>query len=82
MQLNAEMGSMMNERFNVAGAMLAKLYGRPRDESGLFANRAARVRDIAMRGLGVRTGVRHRHGHARLADSLHWYTASAAVLVI
>ncbi len=48
MQLDAEMGSMMNERFNVAGAMLAKLYGRPRDESSLFANRAARVRDVAV----------------------------------
>jgi ATP-binding cassette, subfamily B, bacterial len=46
MQLNAEMGSMMNERFNVAGAMLAKLYGRPNEEAGLFASRAGRVRNI------------------------------------
>jgi ATP-binding cassette subfamily B protein len=46
MQLNAEMGSLMNERFNVAGAMLVKLYGRPRDEADLFGNRAARVRNI------------------------------------
>jgi ATP-binding cassette, subfamily B, bacterial len=46
MQLNAELGSMMNERFNVAGAMLAKLYGRPEEESGQFAGRAGRVRDI------------------------------------
>ena len=30
MQLNAEMGSMRTERFNVAGAMLVKLFGRPR----------------------------------------------------
>jgi len=48
MQLNAEMGSIMNERFNVAGAMLTKLYGRPTEESSLFANRAGRVRDIAI----------------------------------
>jgi ATP-binding cassette subfamily B protein len=48
MQLNAEMGSLLNERFNVAGAMLTKLYGRPGEESGLFANQAARVRDIAV----------------------------------
>jgi ATP-binding cassette subfamily B protein len=48
MQLDAEMGSTMTERFNVAGAMLAKLYGRPREESGLFGNRAARVRDIGV----------------------------------
>jgi ATP-binding cassette, subfamily B, bacterial len=48
MQLDAELGSMMNERFNVAGAMLAKLYGRPEEESDLFDSRAARVRDIAV----------------------------------
>jgi ATP-binding cassette subfamily B protein len=48
MQLDAEMGSTMTERFNVAGAMLAKLYGRPREELGLFSNRAARVRDIGV----------------------------------
>jgi ATP-binding cassette, subfamily B, bacterial len=48
MQLDAEMGSTMTERFNVAGAMLAKLYGRPKEELGLFSNRAARVRDIGV----------------------------------
>jgi len=48
MQLDAEMGSMMNERFNVAGAMLAKLYGRPGEEGNLFSNRAGRVRDIGV----------------------------------
>src|SRR6202000_817301 len=48
MQLNAEMGSTMTERFNVAGAMLAKLYGRPREESQLFAAKAHQVRDIGI----------------------------------
>lgn len=48
MQLDAELGSMMNERFNVAGAMLTKLYGRPEEESGQFIRRASRVRDIAV----------------------------------
>lgn len=48
MQLDAELGSMMNERFNVAGAMLAKLYGRPDEESDLFAGTAKRVRDISV----------------------------------
>jgi ATP-binding cassette subfamily B protein len=48
MQLNAEMGSTMTERFNVAGAMLVKLFGRPREESALFAQRAGRVRDIGV----------------------------------
>ena len=48
MQLDAEMGSTMTERFNVAGAMLVKLFGRPREESELFAGRAERVRDIGV----------------------------------
>jgi ATP-binding cassette, subfamily B, bacterial len=48
MQLDAEMGSTMTERFNVAGAMLVKLFGRPHEESELFAGRAARVRDIGV----------------------------------
>ncbi len=48
MQLDAEMSSLMTERFNVAGAMLAKLYGRPADESAAFAGRALRVRDIGV----------------------------------
>jgi ATP-binding cassette subfamily B protein len=48
MQLDAEMSSLMTERFNVAGAMLAKLYGRPEDESETFSHRAARVRDIGI----------------------------------
>ncbi|MFC5184680.1 ABC transporter ATP-binding protein [Actinomadura harenae] len=48
MQLDAEMSSLMTERFNVAGAMLAKLYGRPSEEEELFAGRAARVRDVGV----------------------------------
>jgi ATP-binding cassette, subfamily B, bacterial len=48
MQLTAELGSMMNERFNVAGALLTKLYGRVDDESELFQQRAGRVRDISI----------------------------------
>jgi ATP-binding cassette subfamily B protein len=48
MQLNAEMGSTMTERFNVAGAMLVKLFGRPREESEAFSSRAAKVRDIGV----------------------------------
>jgi ATP-binding cassette subfamily B protein len=48
MQLDAAMGSTMTERFNVAGAMLVKLFGRPREESVTFGDRAARVRDIGV----------------------------------
>ncbi|GGL16471.1 ABC transporter ATP-binding protein [Planomonospora parontospora] len=48
MELDAEMSSMMTERFNVAGAMVAKLYGRPGEEADAFAARAGRVRDVGV----------------------------------
>jgi len=48
MQLDAAMGSTMTERFNVAGAMLVKLFGRPKEEVDVFSNRAGRVRDIGV----------------------------------
>ncbi|GAA3469026.1 ABC transporter ATP-binding protein [Nonomuraea roseola] len=48
MQLDAEMSSVMTERFNVAGAMVAKLYGRPEEEATNFGGRAARVRDVGV----------------------------------
>ena len=34
--LNAEMNMVMNERFNVSGAMLVKLFGRPEVEAEHF----------------------------------------------
>ncbi len=49
MQLNAELGNRMTERFNVAGALLVKLFGRPDDEEQQFSERAGRVRDIGIR---------------------------------
>jgi ATP-binding cassette subfamily B protein len=48
MQLTAEVGSLLNERFNVAGAMLSKLYGRPDQEADLFTTQAGRVRDVSI----------------------------------
>jgi ATP-binding cassette, subfamily B, bacterial len=48
MQLDATLGSTMTERFNVAGAMLAKLFGRTQEEDGFFAERAAKVRDVGV----------------------------------
>ncbi len=47
--LGATMGSMMVERFNVAGAQLAKLFGRRADESKSFETKAARVSDIGVK---------------------------------
>jgi ATP-binding cassette subfamily B protein len=49
MSLNAQMNTLMTERFNVAGALVAKLFGRPADERTSFAARAGRVRDIGIR---------------------------------
>src|SRR6476661_8543479 len=49
MGLNAELGTRMTERFNVAGALLVKLFGRPRTEDEQFAERAGQVRDIGVR---------------------------------
>lgn len=49
MQVNASMNTMMNERFNVAGALLVMLFGKPRRELADFSGRAARVRDIGIR---------------------------------
>jgi ATP-binding cassette subfamily B protein len=46
--LNASMNATMTERFNVAGALLVKLFGRPDDEDASFRARAARVRDIGV----------------------------------
>jgi ATP-binding cassette, subfamily B, bacterial len=48
MQLDAALGSTMTERFNVAGAMLVKLFGNPQRENQVYAGRAARVRDIGV----------------------------------
>jgi ATP-binding cassette subfamily B protein len=49
MGLNAEMNTQMTERFNVAGALLVKLFGRQNDEVTTFSHRAGRVRDIGIR---------------------------------
>jgi ATP-binding cassette subfamily B protein len=46
---NAEVGTRMTERFNVAGALLVKLFGRPAVEDEEYAARAAQVRDIGVR---------------------------------
>ena len=48
MDLNAQMNTQMNERFNVSGALLVKLFGRHQGEVDAFSGRAARVRDIGI----------------------------------
>ena len=46
--LNASMNTTMTERFNVSGALLVQLFGRPDDESSRSPSRAGRVRDIGV----------------------------------
>jgi ATP-binding cassette subfamily B protein len=46
--LNAEMSTQMTERFNVSGALLVKLFGRPDDEDTMFRTKARRVADIGV----------------------------------
>ena len=46
--LSADMNTIMVERFNVAGALLVKLFGRPADEDAGFYGKAGRVRDIGV----------------------------------
>lgn len=46
--LNAQMNMVMQERFNVGGAMLVKLFGRPGPEAATFDDKAGRVRDIGV----------------------------------
>ncbi|WP_334141190.1 ABC transporter ATP-binding protein [Rhabdothermincola sp.] len=49
MNLNAAMNTQMTERFNVAGALLVKLFGDTDRESRDFAERAGSVRDIGVK---------------------------------
>ena len=46
--LNASMNTTTTERFNVSGALLVSLFGRPAEEATSFRDRAGRVRDIGI----------------------------------
>lgn len=46
---NADMGNTMTERFNVGGALLLKLFGRPEHEDSNYATKAGVVRDLGVR---------------------------------
>ncbi len=46
--LSAGMNTIMVERFNVAGAMLVKLFGRRAEEDRTFRDMAGKVRDIGV----------------------------------
>jgi ATP-binding cassette subfamily B protein len=44
--LNADMSNLMVERFNVAGALLSKLFGHPSNDAGVFHDKASGVANI------------------------------------
>lgn len=69
---NATMNTQMTERFSAPGATLVKLFGSPERESGEYAVRADRVRDI-----GVRTAMLQ----ATFMNSLTLMSALALALV-
>ncbi len=62
MQWNADLSTQMTERFNVAGALLVKLFGRPAEESQLYDAKAAGVRDM-----GVKIALANRYFLTALA---------------
>jgi ATP-binding cassette subfamily B protein len=68
LNLSAAMSSLMVERFNVAGAHLAKLFGRPHEDGKVFADKAMRVSDI-----GVKQTI-----YSRLSFAAFLLTASLA----
>jgi ATP-binding cassette subfamily B protein len=47
--LAGHMNNLMIERFNVAGALLAKLFGRPEEDARAFREKALRVSDISIK---------------------------------
>jgi ATP-binding cassette, subfamily B, bacterial len=47
--LAGNMNNLMVERFNVAGALLAKLFGRPEEDARIFSEKAARVSNISIK---------------------------------
>ncbi len=49
MEHNASMSAILQETFNVSGALLVKLFNRTSTESAKFSNEAAAVRDLGVR---------------------------------
>ena len=72
MRLNAEMNTVMTERFNVSGALLVKLFGRTPTETAMFGDKARRVADI-----GVKQAIAGRALFAALG-----FIGSAATAVV
>jgi len=67
MVANATMSTNLAERFNVAGAQVVKLFGRPHREAAEFCDRAGEVRDA---GIQIAVTGRIYYGALALVGSL------------
>jgi ATP-binding cassette subfamily B protein len=81
MKINASMSTTMTERFNVSGALLSKLFGRPHEDADEFASRAAAVRDS---GVDLAMAGRIYYGSLALVGGLgtvavYWLGGRAAI---
>jgi ATP-binding cassette subfamily B protein len=81
MDLNASMSTTMTERFNVSGALLVKLFGDRRRETGDFARRAE-----GLRAVGVKSAVYGRTFYVALglvgslaAAAVYWVGGQRAI---
>lgn len=53
--MNSDMSTRMSERFNVAGALLMKIFGNPQREVEQFASQASKVRDVGVKIATINT---------------------------
>lgn len=78
MNRNAKMNTVMTERFNVSGALLVKLFGRPTEERQAFASSADRVAAIGVKRAvtGIVFDIALGLVGAMLTASLYWWGAN------
>ena len=78
MTRNAKMNTVMTERFNVSGALLVKLFGRPAEERAAFASSADKVAAIGVKRAvtGIVFDIALGLVGAFLTASLYWWGAN------
>lgn len=78
MNRNAKMNTVMTERFNVSGALLVKLFGRPVEERQAFASSADKVAAIGVKRAvtGIVFDIALGLVGAMLTASLYWWGAN------
>ena len=78
MTRNAKMNAVMTERFNVSGALLVKLFGRPAEERQAFASSADKVAAIGVKRAvtGIVFDIALGLVGALLTAALYWWGAN------